>query len=277
MTIARAYQRACPDDRAERPDFMIRKDQRSLGFSDRIFLSDTLHTLGGIIRVLLILFLCISLAGCGSSGFVDLVAEQAQAQPVLQGNFSDLPVADDDLLSLSQMLDAKWSFFLLEMDKYNLVRDSSTNDAMIQKMELVFAPQFNFVAHNPDGSEFGSTQGSYTPRTWLEEQDVDSWNLLQDTSTLLVPNFLHVLYVETPGQRVRLEGYHEHTFVGQDTRAAVGESRHVAQEIIVWEKIDGNWRIVEYSEINFSASELVSEPPDLPPTSGHGPPGPPAP
>lgn len=218
--------------------------------------------------------LAVLIVGCGTSGDFT-VLRPANAQTFVEGNFEDLPVDDNDLLRLNQLLDAKWSYFLLEMDNYNLVRNANTNDAMVRKMEKVFASQFEFEALNPDGSTFGTTQGTYTPRSWLEAQNVTTWNLLQPTSTLLVPNYLHILYVEIPGQRVRTEGYHEHTFTGQDTRNAAGEARHMAKEKITWQRVNGVWRVVAYTETNFPASEIVI--PDPPPgniPSGHGPPRP---
>jgi len=174
------------------------------------------------------------------------------------GTWDDLPVADNDLQGLQRLLNDKWSYFLYEMDKYNLVRDSATNDAMVEKMQYVFADTFEFNAYLSDGDDFGTTQGSYSPLSWLEVQDVDSWNLV--LGTLLVPSYQHLLTVDEPGERMILEGYHEHAFVSSDIRLLAGESRQLAFETIVFEKIDkvdNVWRVTDYEETVWSASEIT--------------------
>jgi len=173
------------------------------------------------------------------------------------GTYDDLPVADHDLLALDTMLNAKWTHFLYEMDKYSIVRDSATNDAMVKEMEYTFADAFEFNAYNADGSDFGDTQGDYSPRSWLEHQDIDGWNVLHDQSTMLVPNYQHVLKVDEMGQRVVVEGYHDHVFVGNELRVAMGAARHIAYEEIVFEKVGGVWRVTDYEETIWDASEAA--------------------
>ncbi len=173
------------------------------------------------------------------------------------GSHDDLPIADDDIQALQQLLNDKWTYFLYEMDKYNVVRDSSTNDEMAAKMSYTFAEEYEFNAFWSDGSEFGSTQGIYTPLSWLENQNVDTWNVLHSTSTMLVPNYEHILKVEVPGERVILEGYHEHAFVGTDMRLLYGDARHLAYEYIVFEKIDGVWRMTDYVETVYDVTEVA--------------------
>jgi hypothetical protein len=147
-----------------------------------------------------------------------------------------------------------WTFFLISMDQYNLLRDASHNDAMVQRMGLVFADEFTFSTVRGDGTPFGGIQGRFTPRSWLEAQRIDQWTLVR--GTLLVPNYQHILSVEEPGRRVRLEGYHEHAFVRADIRLATGDARQLAFETVTFEKRDGVWRITAYVETVWSASEL---------------------
>jgi hypothetical protein len=165
----------------------------------------------------------------------------------------DRPIADDDVAALQDLLTDKWTFFLIAMDRYNLARDSALNDAMVRRLELVFADQFRFRALRANGSAFGTTQGSFTPRSWLEAQRVDEWKKI--TGTLLVPSYHHVLTIEERGKRVVLEGYHEHAFVGADLRFVAGDSRQLALESIVFENHAGQWRVADYIETVWSASE----------------------
>jgi hypothetical protein len=208
----------------------------------------------------------LSLVGCGGR---PRPAERPATKPAAAndrpGSYDDLTVADDDLAGLERLLNAKWTYFVIEMDKYNQARTSAGNDAMAKRMQKVFAEQFEFRAYYPDGAEFGTTQGTYTPRSWLEAQKVDTWNLVR--GTLLVPSYLHVLRVEEPGKRVVLEGYHEHLFVGAGIRLAIGEARQLAFDVIVFEKLGGVWRITSYRETVWSASEVPARPrrPDRPP------------
>ena len=177
------------------------------------------------------------------------------------GTWDDLPIADDDLQGLEQLLSDKWTYFLFEMDGYNLARDSSLNDDMAAKMSFVFADSFEFNAYLADGSEFGDVQGTYSPASWVEANDAErNFGMAPPNDTLLVPNFEHVLTVQEPGAKMLLSGYHEHTFVGAQLRLLIGETRHVARELIVYEKVDGKWRVTDYEETNFSASEASSPP-----------------
>ena len=74
-----------------------------------------------------------------------------------KGSYDNLAVNDECLFGLQQLLNSKWTFFLIEREKYNQVRDSSTNDAMVQKLQLTWADEFQFNVYNNDGSEYGST------------------------------------------------------------------------------------------------------------------------
>lgn len=197
----------------------------------------------------------IFLLACGTES-TDTAAE-APSTSNYAGSHDDLPIADDDIQALQQLLNDKWTFFLYEMDKYNIVRDSTTNDDMAAKMSYTFADEYEFSAYWSDGSEFGDTQGTYTPLSWLEAQDVDTWNFLHDNSTMLVPSYSHILKVEVPGERVILEGYHEHAFIGEDMRLIYGDARHLAYEYITYEKIDGIWRVTDYVETVHDATELA--------------------
>ena len=100
----------------------------------------------------------------------------------MKSTFDDLPVADDNLLALQELLNSKWTYFLNEMDKYNQIRDSSYNDIMVEIMKYVWNEEFQFNAYSSDGSGFGTSQGRYTPREWLEVQDVDSYKALKGTA-----------------------------------------------------------------------------------------------
>ncbi|MCB9749682.1 MAG: hypothetical protein H6713_06695 [Myxococcales bacterium] len=208
-----------------------------------------------------------ALTGCDRAGAREREPAAAPASPsapaaaasteIPAGTYDDLPVADDDLLRLEQLLTAKWTFFLVEMDLYNQARDSANNEAIIQKLERVFAPQFEFNAYVPGGAPFGDVQGTYSPRSWIEANDAAKiFGRARQHSGLLVPSFRHVLSVARPGERVVLRGYHEHVFIGAEVRLAVGDARHIAQEVIVFEKRDGVWRVTDYEETNWSASEL---------------------
>lgn len=180
-----------------------------------------------------------------------------------RGTWDDLPIAADDLLGLEQLLRAKWTFFLFQMDAYNRARSRENNEAMSTKMGMVFAERFEFHAYQPDGSEFGDVQGTYSPREWVQANDAEKlFGKVGPLEGLLVPNYDHVLTVEQPGKRVILEGYHEHAFVGAKVRLAVGDARHLAEERIVFEKIDEVWRVTEYQEVNWGVSEMAS--PKLP-------------
>ena len=174
------------------------------------------------------------------------------------GSYDDIPIADDDILSLKQLIDDKWTYFLIEMDKYNLLRDGRNDDAMVEKMGYVFADEFEFRAYNTDGSEFGESQGRYTARSWLEKQNVHSWKLVK--GTMSVPNFAHVMHVLERGKRLKLEGYHLHIFVGADIRLAAGAARHLAFETLIFEKLAQGWRIVEYSETVANTSTFMPKP-----------------
>lgn len=198
-----------------------------------------------------------------------VVVDDPYADGNYLGTWDDLPINDNDPQALQQLLDDKWTYFLYEMDLYSLERDSSLNDAFVADvMEFVFADEFEFNAYLATGGDFGETQGTYTPLSWLENQDIDSWNQLAEHSTMLVPNYRHVLSIEEPGQRAILRGYHEHLFHGPDLRLAVGDARHMNFETIVFEKQDGVWRVTDYEETIYSASE--ADAPDEPPP----PPGP---
>lgn len=178
------------------------------------------------------------------------------------GTYDDLPIEDDDMLGLEQMLRAKWRFFLYSMDLYNQGRDSGQNEQMIDNLELVFAPEFEFNAYNSDGSEFGDVQGTYTPRTWVEANDVEeTFDGVPEMHTLLVPNYDHFLQVNRMGESVTLLGYHEHMFVGEELRLALGDARHLAYETIVFEKVDGVWRVTDYEENIWGVSEVVGTSP----------------
>ena len=200
----------------------------------------------------LLLALSLALPACGRKSDT---GRDAPGGPYA-GSFDDLPVDDHDMQGLKLLLNDKWTYFLYEMDKYSIVRDSSTNDEMLDHMAYVFADEFVFHAYNNDGSEFGNTRGTFTPRSWLEHQDIDKWNLLHQHSTMVVPNYGHVLHTVESGERMVLQGYHEHAFIGEELRVAMGAARQLAFETIVYEKVDGVWRVTEYEEVVFDATEL---------------------
>lgn len=174
-----------------------------------------------------------------------------------RGSFDDLPVADDDLLRLEALLEAKWSYFLLEMDRYNRARSSAGNAAMAGRLRRVFADRFVWRVIDGEGELFGPAQGELTPEKWVEVNDAErTFGRAGPHSGLFVPSYDHVLYVKAPGRTVVLEGYHEHLFVGADVRLIVGDARHLAHEVITFEKVGGVWRMTDYVEVIYSASEL---------------------
>ncbi|MFT4979238.1 MAG: hypothetical protein ACI8S6_005148 [Myxococcota bacterium] len=137
--------------------------------------------------MLLLLLLLLTVLACDSS--TNDAAAEVPTTGDYAGSHDDFPVEDSDIQALQQLLNDKWTFFLYEMDKYNQVRDSATNDAMASKMAHTFADEYAFNAYWSDGAEFGDSQGTFSPLSWLEAQDVDSWKILH--GTLLVPNYQH--------------------------------------------------------------------------------------
>jgi len=173
------------------------------------------------------------------------------------GTYDDIPVADDDLFSLEQSLSAKWTFFLYEMDQYNWARSSANNGDMEKKLKYVFANQFQWSVIYADGRKFGPTQGEYSPRTWLEKNDSETTlGIIRHSSGFVVPSYDHVLYVNELNKKVTLIGYHEHTFIGAEARFAIGDARHIALEKIVFNNDAGVWRMTDYKEVIYRASEI---------------------
>ena len=118
---------------------------------------------------------------------------------------------------------------------------------------------------SPSGqSELGRAEHELTPiasappsgyrGTWNDTETL--FGKVRPLSRLLVPSYAHVLTVHDPGRRVALDGYHEHAFIGIEVRGAVGATRHVAQETIVFEKVGGIWRVTDYQEVNWNASAI---------------------
>ena len=150
------------------------------------------------------------------------------------------------------------------MDKYNRGRNSEQNEMMIEKMSMVFDENFTFSALNADSTLFGKVQGKYSPRSWIEANDVEeNFGKAHFHRGLYVPNYLHSLTSELPGKRMRVEGYHEHAFTGMDVRFITGAARQLAYETIIFEKINNVWRITEYVEVIYDVSEM--NPPSLNP------------
>ncbi|MCB9759930.1 MAG: hypothetical protein H6739_08870 [Alphaproteobacteria bacterium] len=175
-----------------------------------------------------------------------LLAPAALADGGPTSTWDDLAVADDDLLSLEQHLTDKWLYFTLAMDKYNHARSSENNAAMEAAMAQVFAPTFTFAAVDTEGEPLLIPSAEYTPASWVVANDVSQFSKYR--GTLYVTNYWHILSVEVPGERVVLEGYHEHSFT-EVMAKLVGHSRAVAFDHIVFEKVDGAWRITDYTEV----------------------------
>ena len=80
--------------------------------------------------------------------------------------------------------------------------------------------------------------------------------------TLLAPNYHHIVTVPEQGKRLLLTEYHEDNFAGKDIRFLYGEARELAFDKVIFEKWerDGAWRVTEYTEIVWKASELPEKP-----------------
>ena len=86
--------------------------------------------------------------------------------------------------------------------------------------------------------------------------------VLLTKGTLLVQNYYHIVTVQEQGKRLLQERYHEHNFAGKEVRILYGEAREFAFDKVIFEKWarKGAWRVTEYFETVWKATELPEKP-----------------